>query len=86
MKIKDILSLALQIFAWGGLLFLSLLFLLKYLGILHSPTTEEILIFVNEIIFSWLFWLTERISKIETNLMKEIYEIKLMMKKEKLRK
>ena len=86
MKIKDILSLALQIFAWGGLLFLGLLFLLEYLGILHSPTTEEILIFVNEIIFSWLFWLTERLSKIEANLMKEIYEIKLMIKKEKFRK
>jgi hypothetical protein len=52
---KDILSLALQIFAWGGLLFLGLLFLLRYFGILHYPTTEEILIFVNEIIFSWLF-------------------------------
>jgi hypothetical protein len=86
MKIKDILSLALQIFAWGGLLFLGLLFLLKYLGILHSPTMEEILIFVNEIIFSWLFWLTERLSKIEADLMKEMYEIKLMIKKEKLRK
>jgi hypothetical protein len=52
MKIKDILSLALQIFAWGGLLFLGLLFILRYLGILHSPTTEEILIFVNGTIFS----------------------------------
>jgi hypothetical protein len=83
---KDILSLALQIFAWGGLLFLGLLFLLKYLGILHSPTTEKILIFVNGIIFSWLFWFTERISKIEENLKKEMYEIKLMIKKEKLRK
>jgi hypothetical protein len=86
MKLRDILSLALQIFAWGGLLFLGLLFLLEYLGILHSPTTEEILIFIDEIIFSWLLWLTERISKIETNLMKEMYEIKLMIKKEKLRK
>jgi hypothetical protein len=55
----------------GGLLFLDLLFLLRYLGILHSPTTEEILIFVNGIIFSWLFWLTGRILKIETNLMKK---------------
>jgi hypothetical protein len=86
MKVRDILSLALQIFAWGGLLFLGLLFLLKYLGILHSPTTEEVLIFIDEIIFSWLFWLTERLSKIEANLMKEIYEIKLMIKKEKFRK
>jgi len=86
MKMRDILSLALQIFAWGGLLFLILLFLLKYSGILHSPTKDEILIFVNGIIFSWLFWLTERLSKIEANLMKEMYEIKSMIKKEKLRK
>jgi hypothetical protein len=56
------------------------------IGNLHSPTTEEILIFVNEIIFSWLFWLTERLSKIEANFMKEMYEIKWMIKKEKLRK
>jgi hypothetical protein len=60
----------------GAVYYFSSYFLLKYLGILHSPTKDEILIFVNEIIFSWLFWLTERLSKIEANLMKEMYEIK----------
>jgi len=59
------LSLALQIFAWGGLLFLSLLFLLEYLGILHSPTTEEILIFVNEIIFSCSFGLLKGFQRLK---------------------
>jgi hypothetical protein len=83
MKLRDVVSLALQIFAWGGLLFLFLLFLLKHIGILHSPTAEEAQLSIDSIIFSWLFWLTDKVSKVESNLMKEIFEVKSLLKKRK---
>ncbi len=69
MKIKDLVSIALEIFAWGGLIFLIILGILKIIGILKSPTSMEIDLSINTVISSWLFWLTKEFweFKSETN-------------------
>lgn len=70
--LSDFISILLEVLAWGLLIVVVFLSLLKWLGIISSPEATEMELSTAGIIFSWLFWLTKELfwfkSEVETKL------------------
>lgn len=57
--LSDLISIFLEILAWGLLIVVAVILLLKWIGFISSPEKMEIDLSINGFILSWLFWITK---------------------------